>query len=233
MSGDADGVWPSPTPQRLFGVYVAVVTDHQDPDGQGRVRIRLPWIDADDGGSATSWARLSTLMAGGGRGSWFVPEIDDEVLVSFMQGDPRWPVVIGSLWNGRDQPPQSMDSGNNLRSITSRSGHVLTFDDTAGSELVRIETQGGHRLTLDDASGGTITLAHSGGATITMDAAGKVAIDTSGQVTITAGSTVDITASMVNVNAGLSKFSGVVQADTVITNAVVSSSYTPGAGNVW
>ena len=210
---------------RLYGVYPALVTDVQDPDNQGRVQIKLPLVEEADGATALAWARLATLMAGGDRGTWFIPEVNDEVLVAFTAGDPRRPVVIGALWNGVDAPPETMDSANNVRSVTSRSGHKLSFDDTAGSEKVVLETQGGHTFTLDDAAGGTVTLTHSNGATVKIDAAGII------EITAPAG--LDVTAAMVTVDAAMSKFSGVVKADTVITNSVVSSSYTPGAGNVW
>ena len=218
---------------RLYGVYPAIVTDVQDPDSQGRVQIRLPFVEESDGGSALAWARLATLMAGADRGTWFIPEVDDEVLVAFTAGDPRRPVVIGALWNGVDTPPESMDSANNIRSITSRSGHTLTFDDTGGAEKVELKTNGGHTFTLDDAAGGTVTLAHSNGATVKIDAAGNIEITANVKVKITAPAGLDVTAAMVTVDAAMSKFSGVVKADTVITNSVVSASYTPGAGNVW
>jgi uncharacterized protein involved in type VI secretion and phage assembly len=218
---------------RLYGVYPALVTDVQDPDSQGRVQVKLPFVEENDGGSAFAWARLATLMAGNERGTWFIPEVDDEVLIAFTAGDPRRPVVIGALWNGVDAPPETMSSNNDLRSITSRSGHKLTFDDTAGAEKIEIETQGGHKLTLDDASGGTVTLSHSNGAKISIDSAGNIEITANVKVKIRAPAGLDITAAMVTVDAAMSKFSGVVKADAVITNSVVSASYTPGAGNVW
>lgn len=210
---------------RLFGVYVAVVVDVQDPDNQGRVKVKLPWVGRDDGEQATAWARLSTLMAGNDRGTWFVPDVDDEVLVQFVAGDPRHPIVTGALWNGQDAPPETMDAENTKRTIQTRSGHVLRFDDTSGAAKVEILTAGGHKVVLDDGSGGVITVQHSGGAKIELDAAGSI--------NLTANLKVAITASLVTVDAPMSRFSGVVQADTVITNAVVSASYTPGAGNVW
>lgn len=218
---------------RLYGVYPALVSDVQDPDAQGRVQIRLPFVEENDGAGALAWARLSTLMAGGDRGTWFIPEVGDEVLVAFTAGDPRRPVVIGALWNGVDAPPETMDSQNNVRSVTSRAGHKLTFDDSAGAEKVVLETQGGHTLTLDDAAGGTVTLEHSNGARITIDVVGNVEITANVKVRIQAPAGLDITAAMVTVDAAMSKFSGVVKADAVITNSVVSASYTPGAGNIW
>ena len=228
------GLTPAgPERQRLYGVYPALVTDVQDPDNQGRVQIKLPFVPDADGGTALAWARLATLMAGNGRGSWFIPDVNDEVLVAFTAGDPRRPVVIGALWNGVDAPPETMDSANNVRSVTSRSGHKLTFDDTAGAEKVELKTKGGHTFTLDDAAGGTVTLTHSNGATIKIDAVGNIEITANVKVKINAPAGLDVTAAMVTVNAAMSSFSGVVKADTVITNSVVSASYTPGAGNIW
>ncbi len=215
----------------LVGVYPAIVRDVQDPDGQGRVRIELPWL-GQDAANAQAWARLATLMAGNARGTWFIPEVGDEVLVAFQGGDASRPVVIGALWNGQDAPPETMNAQNDIRAITSRSGHRLLFDDTAGSTKVEVETAGGHRLTLDDAGGGTVTLEHMNGAKVVITAAGNVEITANAQVKVDA-SQVNVSAGMVQVDSGMSRFSGVVQCDTLITNSVVSASYTPGAGNVW
>jgi uncharacterized protein involved in type VI secretion and phage assembly len=126
--------------------------DIKDPDGQGRVKVTLPW--APDTGSATyeAWARLATLMGGNNRGSWFVPDVNDEVLVVFEGGDTRRPYVVGALWNGSDKPPESMDgSGNNYKKIMrSRNGVKVTLDDQDGKEKFICETPGGQKVTLKD-----------------------------------------------------------------------------------
>lgn len=215
---------------RYFGSYPAIVTDVSDPDEQGRVRIRLPWSPDPDDDTFEAWARLATMMAGAGRGTWFVPDEQDEVLVVFEAGDPSRPFVIGALWNGEDAPPETMGEGNDIRSIHSRNGVIITFDDTQGQEQLRLETPGGQSVTLADGPG-VITIEDSNGNTATLDSSG-VTIQCGAKVTISA-STLEFSAGMVTVNAGMSKFSGVVQADTVITNSVVSASYTPGAGNIW
>ena len=223
---------PSGLGGRWYGVFPAVVKDIRDPDGQGRVRISLPWC-ADSGGSAyEAWARLATFMAGNNRGSWFIPDVNDEVLVAFENGDARRPYVIGSLWNGSDTPPESMDSGgsNDKKVLRSRNGVKITLDDTDGQEKFIVETPGGQKLTLSDGPG-TVEIADSNGNTFKMEASG-VTLNCAAKVTVTA-STAEISAGMLTVNAGMSKFSGVVQADTVITNTVVSAAYTPGAGNIW
>jgi uncharacterized protein involved in type VI secretion and phage assembly len=217
---------------RWYGVYVALVSDVSDPDGQGRVKVTLPWSPDSDGGRYEAWARLATLMGGKNRGSWFVPDTNDEVLVSFEGGDPRRPYVLGGLWNGMDNPPESMDGGgrNYKKVLRSRNGVKVTLDDQDGQEKLILETPGGQKVTLKDGPG-SIEAVDSNGNTVKLEAAG-VTVQSSAKVTVSA-STVEVSAGMVTVNAGMSRFSGVVQADTVITNSVISASYTPGAGNIW
>jgi len=231
-SGDFDMERASTGPGGLFyGVYPAVVKDLQDPDNQGRVKIKLPW--SPDTGSETYevWARVATMMGGNNRGTWFIPDVDDEVLVSFEGGNPRRPYVVGGLWNGVDTPPEKMDSDNNLKSIVSRSDIRIIMDDTSGAVKLTIKTPGGHSIVLDDGQL-SVTVQDSNGNSMKMETSG-ITITASAKVTINASSTVEVTAGMVTVNAAMSKFSGVVKCDTLISNAVVSSSYTPGAGNIW
>jgi uncharacterized protein involved in type VI secretion and phage assembly len=217
---------------RWYGCYPALVSDIKDPDGQGRVKVTLPW--APDMGSAKyeAWARLATLMGGNNRGSWFVPDVNDEVLIVFEGGDTRRPYVVGGLWNGSDKPPESMDgSGNNYKKIIrSRNGVKVTLDDQDGQEKFICETPGGQKVTLKDGPG-AVEIVDSNGNSIKLESSG-VTVTASAKVTVNA-SQVAVSAGMVTVDAGMSKFSGVVQADTVICNSIISASYTPGAGNIW
>jgi uncharacterized protein involved in type VI secretion and phage assembly len=217
---------------RWYGVFPALVSDIRDPDGQGRVKVTLPWSADTGSGRYEVWARLATLMGGNNRGSWFVPDVNDEVLVTFEGGDPRRPYVIGGLWNGSDAPPDSMDGGgNNYRKVLrSRNGVKVTLDDTDGQEQMILETPGGQKVTLKDGPG-TIEIADSNGNSIKLEPSG-ITVNASAKVTINA-SLVQVSASMVTVDSGMSKFSGVVMCDTLISNSVISASYTPGAGNIW
>jgi uncharacterized protein involved in type VI secretion and phage assembly len=216
--------------RRYFGVYPATVSDNQDPDGQGRVKVQLPWSPDSGSDAYDVWARLATMMAGNNRGTWFVPEVGDEVLVCFGGGDPDWPYVVGSLWNGQDSPPESMDGDDNVKSIVSRTGIRIILDDTGGAVRLTLETPGGQRLTLDDgamnvraedANGNSLELAPGG---ITLTAASQLKIS---------AATIQIDAGSANVNSAMWTYSGVVQCNTSISSSVVSGSYTPGAGNVW
>ena len=218
---------------RWYGVFPALVSDIGDPEGQGRVKVTLPWSPDTGGGRYEAWARLATFMGGNNRGSWFIPDVGDEVLVTFEAGDPRRPYVIGGLWNGRDAPPQSMDGAgkNDLKVLRSRNGVKVTLDDTTGQEKLILETPGGQKLTLKDGPG-TVEVVDSNGNSIKMEPSG-ITINAAAKVTITAGAQVEVNAGMVTVNAAMSKFSGVVQCDTMIATTVVGTSYTPGAGNIW
>lgn len=223
---------PSGWGGRWYGVVPAIVTDIKDPDGQGRVKLTLPWSPDASGQRYEAWARLATLFGGDNRGSWFVPDVDDEVLVAFEHGDPRRPYVLGGLWNGHDKPPQDMDgAGNNDKKVLrSRNGVKVTLDDQDGQEKLILETPGGQSITLKDGPG-AVELVDSNGNSIKLETAG-ITVTASAKVTVNA-SQVAISAGLVTVDAGMSKFSGVVQADTVISNSVISASYTPGAGNIW
>lgn len=216
---------------RCYGVYPAVVSDIADPDGQGRVKVELPWAPDSGGERYEAWARLATLMGGSRRGSFFIPDVGDEVLVAFEDGDARRPYVLGGLWNGSDAPPEAMDgAGKNYKKVLkSRNGVTVTLDDTDGQETMTLETPGGQTVTLKDgpgsveikdSNGNSIELASSG---VTITAAAKLTINAS-QIAVSSG--------MIQVDAGMSKFSAVIQTDTIIATSVVGSTYTPGAGNI-
>jgi len=232
IEGIYDGFVAEGPGGRWYGVYPALVTDIKDPDGLGRVKIALPWAPDTAGSSYETWARLATLMAGNNRGSWFIPDVSDEVLAAFEGGDPRRPYVVGSLWSGKEAPPASMDgSGNNYRKVLrSRNGVQFTLDDTDGQERMTLETPGGQKVTLKDGPG-TITIEDSNGNSVKLESSG-ITVTAAAKVTVNA-SIVEISAGMLTVKAGVANFSGKVQADEVVCNSIVSASYSPGAGNIW
>jgi phage baseplate assembly protein gpV len=214
--------------ERLYGVCSALVTDIHDPFGVGRVRVCLPWLPDQGGGQYNVWARLATLAAGRNRGTWFLPEVNDEVLVAFEGGDPSRPFVLGSLWNGVDNPPAANEGGSNdHKALRARSGVEIVIDDQEGAKKLSLRTPAGQQITLDDESS-SIQVTDAHGSRITLSGQGVV-IDARGAVTVT-GSTISCEASSLTFDAGLAVFSGVVKADTVMCNAVVSQSYSPGSG---
>lgn len=212
--------------------YLAEVVSVEDPDGLTRVQIRLLNCDGLDDQDGPVWARVAVPFAGGNKGAFLLPDVGDEVLVVFLNGDPRFPMVVGGLWNGRDQAPDSLPGNRVDRwTITGKAGTKFSIvEEGSGQERIVFETPAGVKGTLTDEAGGKIKL-EAAGNTVTMETSG-VTIQASAKVTVQA-SQVEVSAGMVTVNAGMSKFSGVVQCDTLIATTVVSSMYTPGAGNVW
>lgn len=166
-------------------VAVGVVDDVDDPNAWGRVRVLLPWLDGE---IASIWARLVRPDAGPERGFFFIPEVGDEVVVSFLGGDARHPVVLGSLWNGRHAAPESLDAQTNaIRSIVSRSGHRLAFDDSDGAGKLQVKTAADQTVTLDDSSGAEkIELKDAAGNTVTMESSGLTVTVPSGDITLDA-----------------------------------------------
>ena len=183
-------------------IVSGVVTDNQDPEGMGRVKIKYPWLTEDH---TSYWARIATPMAGAGRGIHFLPEVDDEVLVAFEHGDIRRPHVIGSTWNGKDQPVEhnnkSVGGGKvNRRQIRSRVGHTLLLDDTGGKGGVHISTAGGHFIHIDDA-GSKAQISDKNGNKITLDAgSNSITIECAGDFTVKAQGTVRIEGKEIHLN---------------------------------
>lgn len=140
----------------ISGVAIAIVTNNQDPEGQARVKVKYPWRDSED---ESFWARIATPMAGGERGAYFLPEVGDEVLIAFENGNIDYPYVLGSLWSGSMKPPESNSDGkNNRRLIKSRSGHLIILDDSDGQEKIEIiDKSGSNKITIDT-SGNTISI---------------------------------------------------------------------------
>lgn len=177
--------------ERFYGVTIGVVTNNQDPDGLGRVRVRLPWL-ADD--VESHWARVLTPMAGPNRGIYFLPEVDDEVLVAFEHGLLEFPYILGALWNGKDKPPTTNSDGkNNLRLIRSRSGHTIQFDDSDDDAKITIQDSSGKNSIVLDTAANTITIRADADVTITATK-GKLKLSGNG-VEITSQAEVKVEAS--------------------------------------
>ena len=189
---------------KCYGVVVGIVTNNQDPDNMHRVKVRFPWLGPDD---ESNWARVANPMAGNGRGIYFLPEVDDEVLLAFEHGSIEHPYVVGSLWNGKDQAHENnSDGANNNRSIKSRSGHVMRLCDSSGDEKIEIIDKTGNNKIVISASGNKIVIEAIGDIEIT-SSTGKITLSGVGielksqtNVDISANALVNIKGTLVNIN---------------------------------
>lgn len=205
------------------GVYPALVTDIVDPDTLGRVQVSFPWL-GEGGQDVRAWATLCTPYADDDQGLLVLPEVGSQVVVAFEAGNLRRPYVLGAAWNGKEALPHAPERANNIRLWRTRADSRLEFDDTPGSPAVRITMASGHEVVLDDGAQ-EITVKHAMGCTVKLTAT---------DVEVNANVKVQVTSPMVEVNAPMSTFSGIVKCSTLIAEQMVTSpAYTPGAGNIW
>jgi uncharacterized protein involved in type VI secretion and phage assembly len=218
-----------PTAHCHLGEVVRV----DDPDDRARVQVRLYAYDGIGAQDAAVWARVAVPFAGNQSGAFLFPNVGDEVLVAFAGGDPRQPVVVGSLWNGKDKPKERLGgSGDRIDrwTIVGRNGtRVAVVEEQSGQEKIELSTPSGVKATLTEESGGQIKL-ETAGCNITIKSS-EVTIESSNKVTVDA-SQVSISAGKVDVDSAMATFSGIVRCDTLQATAVVSATYTTGAGNV-
>ena len=171
--------------QPIYGVVVAIVTNNDDPDKLGRVKLKFPWLSDD---YESDWARLAQLGAGPSAGAVFLPEVNDEVLVAFEFGDVRRPYVVGSLYNGQDKPSlgDGLVSGGKVKrsGFVSRKGHRLVFfDDDGKSGIALLSSDNKVRVALKQT-----------GPEIHIYCEGKVTIESQGDMKITSQANVSIEA---------------------------------------
>ena len=131
-----------------YGVEVGIVTNVQDPQKLGRIKVQLPRLP---GGPESDWARVAQPAAGAGRGFYWLPEVGDEVLIAFELGQANRPYVIGALWNGKDKPMKdAYADDNSIRMIQTKSGHKIVLCDKSGEEKIVIADKSGNRsITFD------------------------------------------------------------------------------------
>lgn len=185
----------SASPGRSFsGVVTAIVTDNKDPDGVGRVKVSLPWLDPDH---VSGWSRVAFPGGGDDRGITFLPEVNDEVLVAFHHGDPDKPMVLGGFHNGKDKYPDNKSDATTDRGAVNERGlftnkHKLTFTDKQGSEAITLGLRDkSYQITLDKkgtvisiGSDGKVDVKAKQGVTITADQGNIELVAKSGDVKI-------------------------------------------------
>jgi uncharacterized protein involved in type VI secretion and phage assembly len=216
-------------------LFLGKVVSVQDPKHLNRVQVRLATVDGVADQDAPVWARVAVPYAGKNRGAFLIPDVGDEVVVCYVAGDARFPVVLGGLWNGNDTAPESLSGDRVDRwTFTGKAGtRIAIVEQESGSPLIEFTTPGGLSGKLSDEGGGSIELTNQAQTSIKIDNSGITISAPSGTVQVNAASSVDVSAAQVNVTAATSVFSGIVQCDVLQATTVVATTYTPGAGNVW
>jgi uncharacterized protein involved in type VI secretion and phage assembly len=219
----------------MNGVVEGIVTAVKE----GEVKVKYPWLHEEEGEEKESdWIRIATSMAGNDRGTFFMPELEDEVLVAFKHGDFNSPYIIGFLWNGKDKTPEK---DTKKRKIKTKSGHIVEFDDNTAVEKITIQSKSKHKIELNDKFPGRITIESAGkqkieindtppgSITITTNNPGaSININTStGMVKIDCLNAMVMAKTNVTVQAPLTTFTGIVQTQLLQSQAVISSAYNP------
>lgn len=210
---------------RVHEPMIALVTDNKDPSKLGRVKVKFPVLSDQD---TTWWAPIIMLGASKNRGWFYIPEIDDEVLVIFEHGELDRPLVVGALWNGKDKPPdKNPDGKNDRRVIKSRQGSRIVFDDGDSPKIIIEDGTGKGRITIDSNSnkitiealegdvcfqsptGDTKIVAKAADFAATQNleiyAGAAMAWGTDASATLDGGQSVTISGSTVNKNGGLAQ----------------------------
>jgi len=217
-------------------LFLASVVSVQDPESRNRVQVRLYNADGINGQDGPVWARVAVPFAGGNRGAFFIPDVGDEVVVAYLAGDPRAPIVLGSLWNGQDSAPETLGGGGqsvDRWTMTGKAGtRIAIVEQPASSATISFTTPGGLTGTFSDQDS-SIQINDSSQTSVRIDSSGITINAPTGQVQITAASELTVTAPTVTVNAASSTFSGIVQCQVLQTTSVISAAYSLGAGNVW
>lgn len=206
VSPPASGFLPG-----LQGLHAAVVKKlDEDPQQEYRIQVELPWLE---GKSKLLWARLATMYATNGMGTYFLPEVNDEVLVGFMNADPTHPVILGSLYGAKHKPPFEYEAKNNTKAFVTREQLRIEFDEE--KKVITIATPSKNTLEIsDDGKSITLTDQHkneikmdSGGITllsskdIKLTAKGSITMDATSKISGTAKSDISLDGTNIKVQA--------------------------------
>ncbi|MDD3023759.1 MAG: phage baseplate assembly protein V [Syntrophomonadaceae bacterium] len=211
--------------KKIAGVCVGLVTNIEDPENMGRIKVKFPVRVGSGTNYESHWAPLVTWLAGPEMGAFFLPHVDDEVLLAFNDGNLEEPFVIGSLWNGKDKPPVSeserlANKKTKISKFKSHGGSEIIFDDEQGKCKLEIHTTKGQKILLDDENQKVEIKEQNGQNTITIDGKNNVInlqsnktinlkaqgcsvkIDASGGIPIESSASPKIKAQMISIEAG-------------------------------
>ncbi len=200
MNAPATGCRFGEAVESHFGLYGGLVTENEDPEGRGRVKLTLAWIAED---FVTEWATVAQIHAGDGYGAYWIPEVGDQVVVAFLRGELRRPIIIGSLYSQQATPHAVRGSGADPKYFRTAGGHMLLMEDGSGRKIELIDATGNNKVLIDSEANsitveaqGDVTV--KGGANVTVEATGNltlkgaaISIEASGAVTVS-GATINL-----------------------------------------
>lgn len=172
---------------RVYEPVIGVVTDNKDPDKLMRVKVKIPSLSAQD---TTWWIPVVSYGAGKERGWFFLPEVNDEVLVAFEHGDMNRPIVLGALWNGKDKPPEQQASSNDKRVIKSRSGSTIELDDSKNT--ITVSDGGGKGVLTFKADDNKMILEAKSGDVVILCPSGNLQVVADGGIDLKASANLDV-----------------------------------------
>ncbi|MEM7185347.1 MAG: type VI secretion system tip protein VgrG [Bacteroidota bacterium] len=185
----ASGIVPG-----IRGLQTGIVQKiDSDPDNEFRVQVEIPILGAD---GEYVWARLASFYTGSGFGAYFMPEISDEVILGFMNDDPRFPVILGSVFSSSISPSETPEENNNIKTLLTRTGMQVKFDEE--NKVITILTPGGNTMVLSDQDKG-ITITDQNSNQIQMNDSG-ITVDSKSSLTLQATNDVTIKGATISVN---------------------------------
>lgn len=166
---------------------------YEDPDNEFRIEVELPVLGAD---GKSVWARLSTFYASNGFGAYFMPEVNDEVILGFMNDDPRFPVILGSVYSSSLPAPETPEEKNSIKTLVTQSKLQLKFDDE--NKVITVLTPGGNTMVFSDQDEG-ITITDQNDNSIQMNSSG-ITIDSKSDLNLKAANSVSINGTSISVD---------------------------------
>lgn len=178
----------------IRGLHTGIVKKtYEDPDNEFRVQVEIPILGAE---GKMVWARLATFYTGNTFGAYFMPEVDDEVILGFMNDDPRFPVILGSVFSSSIPAPETPDEQNTIKTLITKSKLQLKFDDE--NKIITLITPGGNSIVISDQDEG-ITITDQNSNKIEMNSSG-INIESQSDLTIKATNSVSIKGTTVSVD---------------------------------
>ncbi len=180
--------------ERLFGVYAAVVRQADDPENKGRIRVACSAIASD---YLSDWIQVVQADAGSDHGAYFIPEQDDQVIIAFLNGIPRTPIVLGSIYSATKMPVMARSATSVPRYFVTPGGHMIVMEDKTGRRIEIVDGTGSNSVLIDTEKN---TIKIKASADVEIDAGANLKLSASGNVTISASGSVDVSGTTINLN---------------------------------